>query len=101
MRNINLRITKAHIKSGEKVNPSKCAIANSIIDNIKNVYHVCVLPGLATIKVRRGNKISAYSSHLPEAATSFIRKFDDGKAVSPFSLKLEFKKLDKKVAELI
>jgi len=101
MRNVNLRITKANIKTGEKTNPSKCAIANSILDNINNVYYVNVIPGLATVKLKKGNIITAYSSPLPKTATTFIKKFDDGKKVSPFSLKLEFKKIDKKEAELI
>lgn len=101
MRKVNIRITKAHIKTGEQTNPNKCAIANSILDNIKNVFYVNVIPGLATIKVKIGNSVAAYSSHLPKEATSFIRKFDDGKKVSPFNLSLNFSKLDKKVAELI
>ena len=101
MSTANIKITRANINNGEKANPAKCAIANAILDNMDHVYYVNVIPGLATVKIKKGNSITAYSSPLPQTATTFIKKFDDGKKVSPFSLKLEFKKIDKKVAELI
>jgi hypothetical protein len=101
MSNVNIRITRANIKSGEKTNPSKCAIANAIMDNMHHVYYVNVIPSAAIVKIKKGNTITAYSSPLPQKATTFIQKFDDGKRVSPFALKLQFTKIDKKSAELI
>jgi hypothetical protein len=101
MRNINLKVTKANIKNGEPVNPGKCPIANSIMEQVKNVYYVRVLPEEAAIKVKRGNKITAYKSTLPKEANTFIRMFDDGTCVKPFSLNLNFKKINSKMADLI
>jgi hypothetical protein len=101
MRNINLKVTTANIKNGEKVNPGKCPIANSIMEQVKNVYYVRVLPEEAAIKVKRGNKITTYKSNLSKEANTFIREFDDGAKVRPFSLNLTFKKINKKIADLI
>jgi len=101
MRNINLKVTRANIKNGEPVNPGKCPIANSIMEQVKNVYYVRVLPEEASIKVKQGNKIITYKSTLPKVANTFIRMFDDGTRVKPFSLNLNFKKINNKIANLI
>lgn len=101
MRKTSLRITKANIKNGEQANPGKCPIANSILENIKNVTFVSVLPDQATIKVKRGNKIQAYKSVLNNKAKKFIKNFDDGEAVIPFLITLNFKKISKEFAELV
>ena len=101
MKKLNLRITKANIKNGEQTNPGKCPIANSIIENVKNVIHVCVLPNEATIKVKNGNRVTAYRGKLPTKAHSFVRNFDEGLKVKPFVLSLELNRLNKKIAELV
>jgi hypothetical protein len=77
MKHVNLKITKANIINGVAVNPGKCPIANSILENVKNAYYVCVLPDQVAIKVKNGNKITAYKSNTPKVAGTFIKKFDD------------------------
>ena len=101
MSTANIKITRANINNGEKANPAKCAIANAILDNMEHVYYVNVIPSRAMVKIKQGNTITAYCSSLPQKATTFIKKFDDGKRVFPFALKLQFRKIDKKTAELI
>lgn len=101
MKKLDIKITKANIKNGERTNPGKCPIANSIVENVDNVIYVCVLPNEATIKVKRGKKITAYRGALPATGYNFVRNFDDGLKVLPFALHLELKKLDKKIADLV
>jgi len=101
MKKINLNITKDNIKNGERTNPGKCPIANSVMDTVKNVIYVSILPQEATIKVKTGKKIEAFRGKLPEKAFNFIRNFDDGLRVNPFNLTLELNKLDKKIAEIV
>lgn len=101
MRKTSLRITKANIKNGEQANPGKCPIANSIVENIRNVTFVSVLPDQATIKVKKGNKIQAYKSALNNKAKTFIKNFDDGETVNPFFLTFNFKKISREFAELV
>lgn len=101
MRNIKLKITRANIKNGEPVNPGKCPIANSIMEKVKNVYYVRVLPNEAAIKVKNGNSITTYRSILPKKANAFIKKFDDLQKVKPFKLTLNLSKVNKSLAELI
>jgi len=90
MRKLTLNITKANISNGRQANPGKCPIANSLRENIANITHVSVLPNEASIRVKKGKKILAYKSKLTSKAYNFIRKFDDGKRVKPFSLTLDF-----------
>jgi len=101
MRKFNLKITRANIKNGERANPNKCPIANSVIENINNVVYVSILPQEATIKVKRGKKLIAYRGKMPENAFQFVRNFDGGSKVNPFILTLELDKLDKKIAEFV
>lgn len=101
MKQVRLNVTKAHIKNGQPVNPSKCPIANSIMENIKNAYFVSVLPDQVAIKIKNGNKVSAYKSITPKLANTFIKRFDDGKRVGPFSLELMFEKVDKNSPEFV
>ena len=101
MRKLNLKITKANIRNGERTNPGKCPIANSILEKVKNVIYVCVLPNEATIKVKNGKNVVAYRGKLDASGHNFVRNFDDGLRVNPFSLKLELNKLPKKIAELV
>lgn len=101
MKRVSLNITKAHIKNGVAVHPGKCPIANSIIENVKNVYYVSVLPDQVAIKVKTGKKITAYKSATPKLANTFIKRFDDGQKVTPFSLKLSFEKVNKNFYDLV
>ena len=95
MKKLDLKITKANIKNGERTNPGKCPIANSIKDTVKNLIYVSILPGEATIKVKNGKNITAYRGALPKRGYNFIKSFDDGSIVNPFNLTLELKKLNK------
>jgi len=101
MKRLQLKITRANIKNGEQANPGKCPIANSLIENIRNLIYVSVLPNEATIKVKNGKSITAYRGSLPEKGNSFVKNFDGGKRVNPFSLTLELKKLNKNLADVI
>jgi hypothetical protein len=100
MKRINLKITKANIKNGV-ANPSKCPIANSILENVKNAYYVCVLPDQVAIKVKKGSKITAYRSQTPKVANTFIKKFDDGQKVTPFSFRLSLVKVNKNFSDFV
>lgn len=101
MRKTSVRITNSNIKNGEQANPGKCPIANSLKDNIKNLTFVSVLPNETTIKVKKGNRITAYKSTLNSKAKTFIKNFDDGEAVKPFSLTFNFKRISNSLAELV
>lgn len=101
MKLVNLNVTKANIKNGVAVHPGKCPIANSILENVKNVYFVSVLPDQVAIKVKNGNKITAYKSNTPKSANTFIKRFDDGQKVTPFSLKLSFEKVNKNLYNFV
>lgn len=93
MKKLTLSVTKAHISGGEQAHPGKCPIANSIIENLKKVTHVSVLPNETTIRVKKGKTIYSYKSNMPSSAKTFIKKFDDGNIVSPFKLTLNFKRI--------
>ena len=101
MKRVNLKITKANIKNGVAVNPGKCPIANSILENVKNAYYVCVLPDQVAIKVKKGSKITAYRSQTPKVANTFIKKFDDGQKVTPFSFGLSLVKVNKNFSDFV
>jgi len=101
MKKLDLRISKTNIKNGEQTNPGKCPIANSIMESVKNVIYVSVLPNEATIKVKKGNKIVAYRGSLPKEGNQFVKNFDDGLKVTPFKMSLNLNKLDKKIADLV
>ena len=100
MGKLKLNITKANISNGSKANPGKCPIANSLKDSILNITQVSVLPNEASIRVKRGKKILCYKSKLSTKAYNFIRKFDDGRRVKPFSLTLDFVQ-QKKIFDLV
>jgi hypothetical protein len=101
MKKINLKITKANIKNGERANPGNCPIANSIRGKIKNVIYVSVMPGEATIKVKQGKTIAAYKGILPKKGYNFIKNFDVGSKVSPFTLSLKFDRIGKELLHLV
>lgn len=101
MKKLNLKITKANIKNGERTNPSKCPIANSILEKVRNAIYVSVLPGEATIKVKNGRNTIAYRGALPKDGYEFVKSFDDGLKVNPFSLTLKLNKLSKKLSQLV
>jgi hypothetical protein len=101
MKKLDLKITRANIKNGERTNPGKCPIANSVLDNVNNIIYVSILPDEATIKVKNGRNIVAYRGKMPKKAFNFVRNFDDGFKVKPFALTLELNKLDKKIAEIV
>jgi hypothetical protein len=101
MRKITLNITKAHIAEGQAANPGKCPIANSLIENIKNITYVSVLPNDATIRVKNGSNVVSYKSKLSSKAYSFVKKFDDGRIVKPFTLSFNFERIDKNISELV
>lgn len=93
MKKLTLKVTKSHISRGEQAHPGKCPIANSIIEKVRKVTHVSVLPNETTIRVKKGNKIYSYKSTMPSSAKYFIKKFDDGNFVNPFQLTLNFKRI--------
>ena len=75
MKKLTLKVTKTHITRGEQAHPGKCPIANSIINKLKKVTHVSVLPNETTIRVKKGGNIFSYKSIMPSSAKNFIKKF--------------------------
>jgi len=93
-KNINLNITKTNIKNGERANPGKCPIANSIRDNVKSLVNVHVLPDNIFFVIKENKENVAYTTKTPYTGNQFIKKFDDGKKVRPFKLELNFTKTE-------
>ena len=90
---VNLNITNENINSGIRAMPGACPIANSIMESMSNITYVSVLPYDTTIKIKKGNRLEAYRATMPKHANNFIKKFDNGTAVAPFRLNINFKKI--------
>lgn len=91
-KNVNINITKTNIKNGERANPGKCPIANSLKENVKGIVSVHVLPDSIHLVVKENKEHVGYTTKTPYTGNQFIKKFDDGKRVTPFKLELNFTK---------
>lgn len=96
--NLKLNITSSNIKQGERVNPGNCPIARRIRNQIKGLQRVSVLGDIATISKKTNGKYFTFVGQLPEVAKNFVKRFDNGQAVAPFSFKITLKKVKNAVA---
>jgi len=90
---LNLNIRDKHIIQGEQSNPQNCAIARALKDKIGNIQKVGVFPNFAYLVLKRRNKSKAYKAKLNKKAESFIKRFDDGKAVNAFKFNISFREM--------
>lgn len=87
-----IKIKEKNILEGEKANPQNCAIAKAIKAQMKKkITSVSVLPSHIVLTIKNKN----YFAKMPSIGRNFIKRFDRGIAVNPFTLKL---KLEKKYA---
>lgn len=96
--NLKLNITNGNITKGERVNPGNCPIARNIRSKVKSLQRVSVLGDTATITKKVNGQIFTFIGKLPTEAKKFVRQFDAGKAVAPFTFKLSLRKVDRGVA---
>ena len=84
-----INIKEKNIMQGEKADPQNCAIARALKEQYKNkLTKVSVLPSHVVLEVKK----ETYTATMPKEGKNFIKRFDRGLAVNPFSLKLRFKK---------
>lgn len=82
-----IHVTSEHIKNGRKGSPSACPIALAIMKKCYDVY-----VGTDYLQVKKQPDRYFTNMRFPKAVKAFIRKFDCGEEVAPFSFTLRAKK---------
>ena len=82
-----IHVTSEHIKNGQKGSLFACPIALAIK---KKCYDVQVSAGSLWVKKQPDGYFT--NMHFPKAVKAFVRKFDCGEEVAPFSFTLRAKK---------
>jgi hypothetical protein len=98
MKSLKLRVSSTDIKNGEKSNPQACAIARSLKRSKTKLKSVSVFHSICIVKKTEKGKVQNYRAYLPSEAQVFVKSFDHGLAVTPFSFSLDFKKVSNKEA---
>lgn len=92
---MRIDVTQIHIDQGFERNARKCPVALAIQDNIPGARVMVLHPNL--VSINKGETIeSLWCVGLPVEANQFIRAFDSGQEVTPFSFELycDFKNKD-------
>lgn len=76
---MKIKVEKKHIEQGVKGDCENCAIAKAIKAKLHHPVEVLQYH----ISVKKGGQ--EYCYNLPESATKFIRDFDAGRKVKPFT----------------
>jgi hypothetical protein len=96
---IEINVTEKHIEEGMKYRCTKCPVALAIMEhpdvNLAEDQYITVWPENVHIKrkILCNDGLSILDEivrniQLPFSATSFIRAFDNGSKVKPFSFKI-------------
>ena len=80
---ITIKVTKTDIKLGKRENRSSCPIARAT-RRVTKQRHV----GVDECEMTWGSQYRLWAAELPREAQKFIRAFDKGKPVKPFSFQV-------------
>jgi hypothetical protein len=93
--NVTVQVTQSHIDHGERATCSSCPVALALKDVLTHGWMPYVgdysirIYDLLRVDVCGGLSDCHLELFTPKEATDFIHKFDDRRAVDPFSFKLE------------
>lgn len=90
--NVRLNVTNKNINEAKQADPTNCPIARALKRTVRGIKNVRVYGKNANMLVKKGKKITFYTTVLENAATTFIKRFDSGLAVHPFKLKITWKR---------
>ncbi|MDQ3748018.1 MAG: hypothetical protein M3367_03220 [Acidobacteriota bacterium] len=84
---MHIKVTKNHIKNGERTSPNYCPVALAIREQIENSSCVEVCDELQpVISFFRDDEL--ISLEAPDEVFEFVQAFDTRKRVKPFSFEL-------------
>lgn len=91
---LTVNVTQSMIENGETADCEECPVAIAIYRALIDTYpeHAELIPfvtGIGTM-LRTADGLCAYAADPLEQVRDFIRAFDGGKRVEPFSFELEF-----------
>jgi hypothetical protein len=85
-KDMTIHVQQKHIDQGESRRSCFCPIALALADSFSDVIYASVGTGDFAVN-RRG--FNLLQSPLPESASKFVRAFDNGKPVKPFTFEIE------------
>lgn len=91
---LTVNVTQSMIENGETADCEECPVAIGVYRVLADTYpeHAELIPfvtGIGTM-LRTADGLCAYAAKTPKRVQDFIRAFDSGKRVEPFSFELEF-----------
>ena len=90
---IKVCVTQKHINKGKRQFPACCPVSYAIreaLDDMLGKVYVCVYKHYFTAIMKTKSLSYNYNIILPSNAMEFIRNFDTGKQVKPFSFNIEW-----------
>jgi hypothetical protein len=89
-----INVTAEHIAAGERENCERCPVALAIRDAFPHLVYIEVAPEGISISLR-GADIWGLKAHVDVAreVQEFIRAFDSGEPVEPFTFELDYPKV--------
>ena len=84
---MKIKVTQKDIEEGFRGSCYDCPIARAFKREVKPTSHIQLNVGAERILHREVYSWDSYT--LPEKAQTFIKRFDDGKPVKPFTFEIE------------
>jgi hypothetical protein len=84
---MKIKVTLKDIEEGYRGSCYDCPIAHAFKREVKTTSHTGLTVGAARILHREACTWNAYT--LPKKAQTFIKRFDNGKPVEPFTFEIE------------
>jgi nitrate/TMAO reductase-like tetraheme cytochrome c subunit len=84
---MKITVTQKDIDKGLKSSCYECPIAHALKRKVKNKIRYGFAVNADFIDLTKDNKWWIYA--LPKKAQTFIKRFDDGKPVKPFTFEIE------------
>lgn len=91
MDTLKVNLTASHIRFGERGKPVGCPVSKAVYDALQKnkAFVFWVVAGSERITANT-NPFGRLRALTPDEVHAFIRDFDDGKEVQPFSFELNF-----------
>ena len=84
---MKIKVTQKDIEEGYRGSCYDCPIAHAVKREVKPTSHTGLNIGATRILHRNGCSWDTYT--LPKKAQTFIKRFDGGKPVKPFTFEIE------------
>lgn len=84
---MKINVTEDHIARGRQGAPNSCPVALALKETSSDFANVVVSPSWFFSK-NKDFKITYEATNLPKKVQQFIKKFDTGKPVKPFSFEI-------------